>query len=100
MNLDPELQKLKEYLESPKIGVVNFARQSELLEAYALIKRLLVAADSNATIEMEHGALQLGSVAIQVVAYDITVYDMRLFSKALEKADNFQTGLPQWKNPA
>lgn len=88
--MDQYMTGLKKYLESTKIGVVNLPRQADLLEAYELIKGIILAEDHDATVEIKHGLLQFGDVAIQIVTDDITVYDMRAFSKVIEKADNFQ----------
>ena len=88
--MDQHMEELKKYLASNKIGVVNFARQADLFESYELIKGIILAEDPDATVEIKHGALQFGDIAIQIATNDITIYDIQLFSKAVEKADNFQ----------
>lgn len=90
MELDAEFQKFKEYLDAPKMGVVNLARQQELMDAYVKIKRIILSEDKDATIEIVEGALQLGSVAIRAVTTDVTVYDTAEFAEATKNADNFQ----------
>lgn len=90
MELDAEFQKIKEYLDAPKIGVTNLARQRELLDSYAKIKNLILSEDPEATIEIVEGALQFGSVAIKAVTTNVTVYDTAEFAEAIKNADNFQ----------
>ena len=90
MELDAEFQKLKEYLDAPKTGVVNPARKQELMDSYAIIKEIILAEDSDATVEIIEGALQMGSVAIRAVTSDVTVYDTAAFAEATKNADNFQ----------
>lgn len=90
MELDAELQKIKEWVEAPKIGVVNLARQQEVETSYAIIKEIILAHDPDATIEIVEGALQMGAVAISAVTSDVTVYDTAAFAEAIKNADNFQ----------
>jgi hypothetical protein len=90
MELDAEFQKFKEYLDAPKMGVVNLARQREVMDSYAMIKNIILSEDPDATIEIIEGALQLGSVAIRAVTSDVTVYDTAAFAEATKNADNFQ----------
>jgi hypothetical protein len=90
MELDAELQKIKEWVNAPKVGVVNLARQRELAESYAIIKGIILAYDPNATIEIVEGALQMGAVVISAVTSDVTVYDTAAFAEAIKNADNFQ----------
>lgn len=90
MELDAEFQKIKEYLEAPKIGVVVPAKMQELMDSYAIIKGIILASDPDATIEVVEGALQTGSVAIRAVTSDVTVYDTAAFAEATKNADNFQ----------
>ena len=90
MELDAELQKIKEWVEAPKVGVVNFVRQRELVESYKIIKNIILANDPDATIEIVAGALQMGAVAISAVTSDVTVYDTAAFAEAIKNADNFQ----------
>lgn len=88
--MDETLQKLKEYLDAPKTGVVNPARRRELMNSYAIIKEIIMSEDPDATIEIIEGALQMGSVAIRAVTSDVTVYDTAAFAEATKFADNFQ----------
>ena len=90
MELDAEFQKLKEYLDAPKMGVVNLDRKRELMDSYEKIKRIILSEDKDATIEIVEGALQLGSVAIRAVTNDVTVYDTAEFAEATKNASNFQ----------
>jgi hypothetical protein len=90
MELDTEFQKFKEYLDAPKMGVVNLVRQQELMDSYAKIKNIILSEDPDATVEIVEGALQLGSVAIRAVTSDVTVYDTAEFAEATKNADNFQ----------
>lgn len=90
MELDTEFQKLKEYLDAPKMGVVNVARQQQMMDAYLIIKDIILSVDPDATIEIAEGALQFGSVAIRIVTNDVTVYDTAAFADAIKHADNFQ----------
>ena len=90
MELDAEFQKFKEYLDAPKMGVINLGRQQELMDAYKKIKRIILSEDPDATIEIVEGALQLGSVAIRAITTDVTVYDTAEFAEAIKNADNFQ----------
>jgi hypothetical protein len=90
MDFEVELQRIKEYLEAEKIGFVNFKRQKDVLDSYEIISDIVTSSDPEATIEIKHSALQSGSIAITVSTNDLTVYDMQMFSKAIEKADNFQ----------
>lgn len=90
MELDAELQKLKEYLDAPKKGIVNLSRQRELMDSYVIIKNIILSEDPNATIEIIEGALQMGSVAIRAVTSDVTVYDTAAFAEATKNANNFQ----------
>jgi hypothetical protein len=88
--MEEEFQTLKEYLDAPKTGVVNLARQRELMEAYAIIKEIILSEDPDATVEIIEGALQMGSVAIRAVTSDVTVYDTAAFAEATKFANNFQ----------
>ena len=90
MEFDAELQKLKEYLDAPKRGVVNPSRQKDLMDSYAIIKNIILSEDPDATIEIIEGALQMGSVAIRAVTSDVTVYDTAAFAEATKNANNFQ----------
>ena len=90
MVLDENLQKLKEYLDAPKMGVPNAARQQEVIDSYNIIKNIILSEDPNATVEIIEGALQLGSVVIRAVTSDVTVYDTAAFAEATKNADNFQ----------
>lgn len=90
MELDAEFQKFKEYLDAPKMGVVNLARQREVMDSYEKIKNIILSEDPEATIEIIEGALQLGSVAIRAITSDVTVYDTAEFAEATKNADNFQ----------
>lgn len=90
MELDAELQKIKEWVEAPKIGIVNFVREREMIESYKIIKDIIMAHDPDATIEIVEGALQTGSVVISAVTSDVTVYDTAAFAEAIKNADNFQ----------
>lgn len=90
MELDAELQKIKKYLDAPKVGTTNLVRYKELLDAYTIIKDIILSEDPDATIEIIEGALQMGSVAIRAVTSDVTVYDTAAFSEATKNADNFQ----------
>ena len=90
MELDAELQKIKEYLDAPKVGMVNAARQQEVFDAYAIIKNLIMFESVDASIEMNEDALQTGAMVIEVTTSDITVYDMEAFAEAIKNADNFQ----------
>lgn len=88
--MDAEFQKLKEYVDAPKTGVVNLARQRDLMEAYLKIKNIVLSEDPDATIEIIEGALQLGAMVIRAVTSDVTVYDTAEFAEATKNADNFQ----------
>ena len=90
MELDAEFQKLKEYLDAPKMGVTNLGRYRELVDAYEKIKGIILSEDPDATIEIVEGALQLGSVVIRAVTNDVTVYDTAEFAEATKNANNFQ----------
>ena len=90
MELDAELQKIKEYLEAPKVGIVNLARKQELMDSYAKIKNIILSEDPDAIVEIVEGALQFGSVAIRAVTSDVTVYDTAEFAEAIKNANNFQ----------
>ena len=88
--MDAEFQKFKEYLDAPKAGVVNLARQKQVADSYVIIKDIIMSGDPDSTIEIVEGALQLGSVVIRAVTSDVTVYDTAAFSEATKYADNFQ----------
>ena len=88
--MDAELQKIREYLGAPKAGIVNDDRFKQVLDAYAIIKPLILAEDPNATVEIVEGALQLGSMFIRAVTSDVTVYDTAAFAEAIKNASNFQ----------
>lgn len=90
MEFDAELQKLKEYLDAPKMGVVNLFRKKDLMDSYAIIKDIIMSEDPDATIEIIEGALQMGSVAIRAITSDVTVYDTAAFAEATKNANNFQ----------
>ena len=90
MELDVELQKLKEYLDAPKAGVVNLDKYREVVDSYAIIRDIILSEDPDATIEIIEGALQMGSVAIRAVTSDVTVYDTAAFAEATKSANNFQ----------
>ena len=90
MELDAELQKIKEYLDTPKVGITNPARYKELLDSYSIIKNIIMSEDSDATVEIIEGALQMGSVVIRAVTSDVTVYDTTAFAEAIKDANNFQ----------
>jgi hypothetical protein len=88
--LDPEFQKIKEWLDAPKVGVVNPERYKMLLDSYVIIRDIILAEDQDATIEIVEGALKTGSVVISAVTSDVTVYDTAAFAEATKDADNFQ----------
>jgi hypothetical protein len=88
--MDETLQKLKEYLNAPKAGVVNPERYEDVMASCAIIRDIILFNDPEATIEVSEGALQLGSMAIRVVTSDVTVYDTVAFAEATKNADNFQ----------
>lgn len=88
--MEEEFQTLKEYLDAPKTGVINLEKQRDLMEAYVIIKKIILSEDPDATIEIIEGALQLGSVVIRAVTSDVTVYDTAAFAEATKLADNFQ----------
>jgi hypothetical protein len=90
MDFEKQLQKVKEYLEAEKVGFVDFERQKDVFDSYEIIREIVTEIDPEATIEIKHSALQTGSMAISVTTSDLTVYDMKMFSKSIEKADNFQ----------
>ena len=90
MEFDAEIQKFKEYLDAPKVGVTNLARYREVADSYQKIKNIVLSEDPDATIEIIEGALQLGSVVIRAVTSDVTVYDTAEFTEAIKNADNFQ----------
>ena len=90
MDFEAEFQAFREYLDAPKIGVINLGRQRELMDAYVKIKNIIMSEDPDATIEIVEGALQLGSVAIRAVTSDVTVYDTAEFAEATKNANNFQ----------
>lgn len=90
MELDPELQKLKEYVDAPKTGIVNLARQREVIDAYEIIKGIILSRDPDATVEIVGDSLQLGSMSIRAVTADVTVYDTAEFTEAIKNANNFQ----------
>ena len=90
MELDVELQKLKEYLDAPKAGVVNLDKYREVADSYAIIKDIVLSEDPDATIQIIEGALQTGSVVIRAVTSDVTVYDTAAFAEATKNANNFQ----------
>ena len=90
MELDAELQKIKEWVDAPKIGMVNFVKQKELVESYVIIKNIILTHDPDATVEIVEGALQTGAVTISAVTSDVTVYDTVAFAEAIKNADNFQ----------
>ena len=90
MALDEEFQKLKEYLDAPKIGVTNLARYRELADSYTKIKSIILSVDPDATVEIIEGALQMGAVVIRAVTNDVTVYDTAEFAEATKNANNFQ----------
>lgn len=90
MEFDAEFQKIKEYLDTPKIGVVNVDRRREMMEAYELIKKIILTKDPDATVEIINDPLQMGAMAIRAVTFDVTVYDTAVFAEATAKADNFQ----------
>lgn len=83
-------QKFREYLNTPKAGTINELRHRRLLDAYEIIKPLILAEDPNATVDILEDALQLGSVFIRAITSDVTVYDTSAFSEAIKYADNFQ----------
>lgn len=88
--MDETLQKIKEYLDAPKTGVVNPERYEEVMASCAIIREIILFNDPEATIEVSEGALQLGSMAIRIVTSDVTVYDTAAFAEATKNADNFQ----------
>lgn len=88
--MEEEFQKFKEYLDAPKMGVVNLARQRELMDSYIKIRSIILSSDPDATVEIAEGALQLGSMYIRAVTSDVTVYDTAEFAEATKNADNFQ----------
>ena len=88
--MEADFQKLKEYLDATKTGVVNIPRHQQVLDAYTIIKDIIMSEDPDATIEIMEGALQLGSVFIRAVTSDVTVYDTAAFADAIKYADNFQ----------
>lgn len=90
MELDAELQKIKEWVDAPKVGVVNPVKMQELMDSYVTIKQIILSEDPNATIEVVEGALQTGSMAIRAVTSDVTVYDTMAFAEATKNAANFQ----------
>ena len=88
--MDEELQKIKEYVDAPKTGVLNTARWQELMDSYVKIQNIILPEDPGATVEIIEGALQFGSVAIRAITSDVTVYDTAEFAEAIKYADNFQ----------
>ena len=90
MELETEFRELKEYIDAPKVGIVNLARQQDLIESYEIIRGLVMSEDEEATVEIIEGALQLGSVFIRATTCAVTIYDTELFAEATKKADNFQ----------
>jgi hypothetical protein len=90
MELDAELQKIKEWVEAPKVGVVNPSKMQEVMDSYVIIRNIIRSSDPDATIEIVEGALQMGAVSISAVTSDVTVYDTATFAEAIKNADNFQ----------
>ena len=88
--MEEEFQKIKEYLDAPKVGVVNPVRKQEMMDAYEIIKGIVLPESPDATIEIGENALQSGAMAIRIVTPDITVYDTAEFAEATKNADNFQ----------
>lgn len=88
--MDAELQKLREYVDAPKLGIINNARYQQLMDAYAIVKPLILAEDADATVEIIEGALQMGAMFIRAITSDVTVYDTAAFAEAIKNANNFQ----------
>ena len=88
--MDETFQVLKEYLDTPKEKTIDPIRYQQVVDAYVIIKDIILSVDPEATIEIREGALQLSSVAINIVTSDVTVYDTRAFAEATKNADNFQ----------
>ena len=88
--MEKEFEELKRWVDAPKSGVVNEDKMQNVLDAFEIIKRIVFASDSDATIEVVEGALQLGSVAIKVMTTDVTVYDTAEFAEATKNAANWQ----------
>ena len=90
MELEAELQRIKEYLDAPKVGVVNPKRQQEVMDSYVMIRNIIMSEDPEATVEIIEGALQMGAMVIRAVTTDVTVYNTEAFAEATKNADNFQ----------
>ena len=88
--MEKEFEELKRWVDAPKNGVVNEAEMRNVVDAFEIIKRIVLASDPDAAIEIVEGALQLGSVAIKVTTIDVTVYDTAEFAEATKHASNFQ----------
>lgn len=88
--MEKEFAELKRWVDAPKTGVVNDDKMQEVLNAYAIIARIVFPSDPDATIEIAEGALQIGSVVIKVATTDVTVYDTAEFAEATKHASNFQ----------
>ena len=88
--MEKEFAELKRWMDAPKTGVINDDKMQEVLDAYAIIARIIFPADPDAIIEIGEGALQLGSVSIKVTTKDVTVYDTSEFAEATKNASNFQ----------
>lgn len=90
MQFEDELQKFKEYLDTPKTGIIDEDRYKLVIDAYQIIKSIILTEDPDATIDIIEGALQIGSMVIRAVTSDVTVYDTAEFAEATKNADNFQ----------
>ena len=85
-----DLEDLKEWVDAPKTGILNARRMQEVVDAYEIIKEIILPEDPDATVEIAEGALQFGSVVIKVTTNDVTVYDTAKFAAATKHASNFQ----------
>lgn len=88
--MEKEFEELKRWVDAPKNGIVNKDKMQNVMDAFEIIKKIVFASDSDATIEVAEGALQLGSVAIKVTTTDVAVYDTEEFAEATKNAANWQ----------
>lgn len=90
MELEPEFQKIKEWVDAPKTGVINPIRMAQVTDSLEIIKRIILATDPDASIMLAEVALQTGAMAISVTTTDVTVHNTAEFAEAVKYADNFQ----------
>ena len=83
-------EKIRGWVEAPKASCINHKKIQEVMQAYEIIKKTVLKNDLDAIVKISEGALQLGSVVIEITTINLTVYSMEEFMETIKNADNFE----------